>query len=349
MRLLHQPVVLLCLSVIAGTFLALPAKAQTGIDRVQRRNGIDSGEIIKTTALGVTISKGGVTSEIPAEEIRIISFAGEPPQFNSIRRAIGRGRFDSAQESLAKLDSNDMVRPEIRQEFQFLNIVCQGNLALAGKGNLKEAIAAVGSFLLDNRTSYHVPEAIELQGDLYLGAGEPATAQKKYETLAKAPAAYYKARSAFLVGQLMQREGVPSGAIEQFDAALEFAKDNPASEELITIASLQRAVSLSATGELEEGLETIKRTIVSAPSDDTQLLAQGYNALGNSYLAVDNPRAARDAFLHVDLLFPDDPDEHAEALYHLAIIWKRMNQPTRAADAEQRLNDEYPMSRWTGR
>ncbi len=349
MKLLQRTAALICLSFLVTHSIALPSQAQTGIDRVQRRNGIDSGEITGTTPLGVTISKGGVTSQIPAEEIRSISFAGEPPQFNAIRRAIGRGRFDSALESVEKLDPAELARPEVRQEFEFLSATCQGNLALAGKGNLKEALVTVGGFLSTNRTSYHVPEMIELQGDLYLAAGESAAARKKYETLAKAPAAYYKARSALLVGQLLQREGDSAGAIDQFDAALELAKGNTASDEVATAATMQRAVSLTSKGKSQEGIDTIKRLIVAAPSDDTQLLAQGYNALGACYLAADNPRAARDAFLHVDLLFPAAPDEHAEALSRLVSVWNQLNQPTRAKDAEQRLREEYPLSRWLGR
>ncbi|TWU27820.1 tetratricopeptide repeat protein [Bythopirellula polymerisocia] len=340
---------LACVAWLAILFICLPAQAQTGIDRVQRRNGSDSGQVTETTPLGVTISKSGVTSQIPAEEIRSITFDGEPPQFNSIRRALNRSRFDSAQEALGNLDPTEMDRPEVRQEFEFLSATVQGDLALAGKGDMKEAIAAAGGFLSTNRTSYHVPEVIELQGNLYLAAGDAASARKKYETLAKAPAAYYKARSALLVGQLLQREGIPNGAIEQFDAAIKLASGNTGAEEMLTTAKLQRAVSMSAAGKSEEGIEAIKLMIVAAPSDEEQLLAQGYNALGDSYLAAGNLKSARNAYLHVDLLFATAPDEHAEALYKLARIWEDLKQPTRAKDAQQRLSEQYPLSPWSGR
>ena len=42
-------------------------------------NGVDSGQITGVTALGVTISKGGVESTIAAEDIESVYFAGEPP------------------------------------------------------------------------------------------------------------------------------------------------------------------------------------------------------------------------------------------------------------------------------
>ncbi len=340
---------LICLFLLAVVMFELSAKAQTGIDRVTRRNGTDSGQITKVTPLGVTISKGGVTSHIPAEEIRSISFDGEPPQFNTIRRAIDQGRFDSAQETLQKIESSDLSRPEVRQEFDYFKSICQGNLALAGKGDLQEALASVNEFLVSNRTSYHVPEAIELQGDLNLAIGNVEEAQKKYETLAKAPAAYYKARSALLLGKLFQREGDPIRAIEQFDQVLDIARGVAVAEEMLLTAELQRAVSFSASDKSDEGIDIVKRLIISAPSDNAQQLAQGYNALGNCYIAADDPQAARDAFLHVHLLFSTASDEHAEALYHLAGLWKQLNQPTRAQEAEQALAKEYPLSRWAGR
>ena len=322
---------------------------KTGIDRVQRRNGIDSGTITATTPLGVTISKGGVTTQIPAEEIRSISFADEPPQFNAIRSAIGRGRFDSAQQSLEKLDPDDFVRSEVRQDFEFLSAACQGNLALAGKGEIQDALTSVGTFLSTNRTSFHIPEAIQLQGDLYLAAGDVVAARKKYETLAKAPSPHYKALSGLLVGQLLQQQGDHPTAIEQFDSAVELARKSVSSADIATQARLQRSVSLSAVGKLDEAVAAIKREIVAIPSDDTSALAAGYNALGTCYLAAGELRGARDAYLHVDLLFESASEEHAKALFNLGKVWTEMNQPTRAKETRARLAKEYPLSRWSGR
>lgn len=336
-----------------ATFLGLLAttslRAQTGTDRVQRRNGIDSGSITATTPLGVTISKGGVASKIPAEEIESIQFDGEPAELNTARTQFKRGRYDTAGEKINSIDRSKVTRDEVTQDLDFYAAASLGNMTLADKGDLKPAIAEVGKFLSTHRGSYHVPEAIELHGDLYRADGDLDAARKKYETLAKAPSPYYKARSALLVGQLLQEQGKHAEAIPQFEGVLTAAGTNTLADGIKQEATLGRAISLSATGKLVEGTEIVKQIIQQTPPDDTEALAQGYNALGDCLLAGGDSSGARDAYLHVDLLFNAAPAEHAKSLARLRSLWKDLRQPTRAQDAQQRLSDDYPLSRWAGR
>jgi hypothetical protein len=52
------------------------------------------------------------------------------------------------------------------------------------------------------------------------------------------------------------------------------------------------------------------------------------------------------AFLHVDLLFSNYPEQHAEALANLATLWKDVDQAQRANLAAATLRQRYPSSRW---
>ena len=323
--------------------------AQSTTDRAQRRNGIDSGSVTATTPLGVTISKGGVTSKIPAEEIKSIQFEGEPAELNSARTQFLRGRFDTSAELLKKVTRDKITRPEVTQELDFLIVATQGNLALAGQGDQKQAAAEVGKFLATHKASFHVPTAIELQGDLLRASGDYDAARKKYETLAKAPNPYFKARSSLLVGQVLQDQGKDAEALPQFETALTTAGPGTITTDIKRDSTFGRAICLSATGKLVEGTNIVKQEIQQTAIDDTVGLAQGYNALGECYLAGGDTQAAREAFLHVDLLFSADPTEHARSLYRLTNLWKDLRQPTRAQDAQQRLGDEYPLSRWSHR
>ena len=72
------------------------AVAQARIDRVHRLNGVDSGQITAVTPLGVTISKSGVESTIPVEDIESVYIGGEPDDLNSVRSALQAGRLDDA-------------------------------------------------------------------------------------------------------------------------------------------------------------------------------------------------------------------------------------------------------------
>jgi len=192
-------------------------------------------------------------------------------------------------------------------------------------------------------------EAIELSGDLQLAAGKIDGARKLYAKLGKAPSPYHKARSAVLIGRLLQSQEKHTEAIAEFDRAIAAAGEDAAAQSQQLEATLLAAISRSAGGEVEQSTKTIKKIIAEAEPEDTQLLARAYNALGDCFLISNNEKAARDAFLHVDLLFASASADHAKALYELSRLWGTLGNETRARDARQRLEEEYPASPWTKR
>ena len=322
------------------------AVAQSSVDRIRRRTGVDTGQITDVSVLAVTISKSGVESKVPVEEIRGIYFAGEPAEFSTARSALDRDRCEDARAALDKVDRDQWDRPEVVQELDYLLMECQARLALTGEGDLAEAIRLAADFLAQHRSSYRVSSAIELLGDLYLANGQEDEARNQYAKLAKAPAPYFQARSAILLGRLWQQTGKHPEALAEFDRALAAAKGNPAAQPLELEATLHRAISRSATGEVEEAASVVKEIIAQADAEDAELLAAAYNALGDCYLQDGKQKAARDAFLHVDVLFSAAADQHARALYELSRLWNTLGQPQRAREAHQRLQDQYPASRW---
>ena len=340
-RAIQAAIVLLLLYSNAATALG-----QSSVDRIRRRTGVDTGKITGMSALAVTISKSGVESDVPVEEIRSIRFAGQPSELNSARSALGRGRLEDAAKMLGKVNRSQIDREEIVQELEHLQLEVGAKLALSGQGSLDNAIRMANGFLAAHRNSYHVSSAIELLGDLYLANGNQDDARRQYNKLAKAPAPYFQARSAILVGKLLQQAGEHVEALAKFEQALEAAQGSPAAQTQQLEATLHRAISQSANGEVEVATEAVKQIIAQADAEDAKLLATAYNALGDCYLQSDRQKAARDAFLHVDVLFNSVADQHAKALYELSRIWENLGQRQRASEAKDRLQDEYPTSRW---
>ena len=66
---------------------------------------MEIGKITKMTAIGFTLTKGGVDTKVPVEEIVSITFAGEPEELTPARRVASAGRFEDALEMLRKIDS----------------------------------------------------------------------------------------------------------------------------------------------------------------------------------------------------------------------------------------------------
>ena len=72
-----------------------------------------------------------------------------------------------------------------------------------------------------------------------------------------------------------------------------------------------------------------------------------YVALGNCYRQKQGSiKEARDAYLHVDLLYPGSREAHAEALANLARIWNELGKPERALEATQTLKNRYANTSW---
>ena len=52
------------------------------------------------------------------------------------------------------------------------------------------------------------------------------------------------------------------------------------------------------------------------------------------------------AYLHVELLFHQNPEAHAEALHYLVGLWNELKKPERAVAARNLLKSRHPASRW---
>lgn len=337
---------IMVLAVIAACGLAPTAAAQQPLDRVRRHNGVDSGQVTATTALGVTLTKGGVESSIAAENIESIAFGGEPPELAAARNAIQAGRLQDALASLAKIPAQPDRREPIAADVEFYAALAKGQLALAGQGNPEEAAAGVRAFMAGRKQSFHVPAAIELLGDLLSASGQHAAARAEYAKLAKAKSPYFVLRSALLVGRGWQAEGDHAQALGEFEKVAGAADAGELIEPLKLAATLDRAVSQAATGKGAESTAAIGEIIAKASPDDAKLLARAYNALGDCYLAAGDRRGALYSFLHVDLLYNTEPEAHAKALHELVPLWKAAKHADRAQEAAGELAKKYPTSRW---
>lgn len=322
------------------------ASAQSTIDRVRRQNGVDSGQITAVTPLGVTISKSGVESTVPAEEIEAITFAGEPGELNSARNALQAGRAQDAVESLAKITVADISREEIIADVDFYTALAKAQLALAGNGDLATAATDVRNFMAKHGKNFHVPQAIETLGDLLAADKQSAAARSEYAKLAKAKSPYFESKSALLVGRTFQAEGDHAKAQAEFDKVLASTDDSDQLAPLKLAATLERAVSQAAQGQAKEATAAIGDIIAQAKPEDAELLARAYNALGDSYLQAKDPRGALFAFLHVDLLYSQNAEAHAKALHELVPLWKSAGRDSRSQEAAQKLAQKYPDSRW---
>ena len=336
-----MPTTLAILALLPG-----PTQAQV-IDQVRKKSGTVGGTIVEMTALKVVIEKrGSQRVEVPVHEITSIAFSGEPRALTQARQSISGSRFEQAQKELAGLDPAAAEREPVRQDIEFYRAVCAARLALAGKGAIDSAGKQMYQFVTGNETSYHYLTACEILADLLVRRGKFGRAESYYAKLAAAPAAELRIRSGLRLGQMLEAQKKYPEAIARFDEVLALTADSRAARRYQAEATLAKSTCLARTGQVDAAIDAVQNVIAETSPENSQLHALAYLALGNCYLAANRAGEAILAFLHVDLLYPSQSESHAEALYHLASLWKTVGKPNRAREARGRLQEQYPLSRW---
>ncbi len=326
---------------------AVPALAAGTVDKVRLARGSETGEVSESTPLEVTLNKGEPGSRtVAVNQIKSIAFEGEPAELAQARLNVANGAFAKAQQLLEKIDVGQVRRDLIKQDVEFYRAYVAAKLATGGEGEIVDAGKKLNAFVRSYPNSFHYLEASEVMGDLLMISGRFENAQKQYAELAKAPWPDYKMRAAVATGRSLQAQTKHAEAIQQFDAALAMADDGADAQNQKLAATLGKAVSLAETGKLDEAVGTIEKIIQDADPQQKELHARAYNALGTCYEKANKTKDALFAFLHVDVLYNTVPEAHAEALFHLAPLWKAIGQDERSREARELLQQRYAGSRW---
>ena len=96
----------------------------------------------------------------------------------------------------------------------------------------------------------------------------------------------------------------------------------------------------------DEAIKLAQKIIDKLDADETDLLAEAYNTLGTALRKAGRTKDALLAFLHVDVLYGEAPDTHAEALANLVELFTELHKPDHAAPA-CKAQDAVPRQPWT--
>jgi len=329
------------LSVLLMLAIASPASAQ--IDRVYKTDGKTvSGRLGTTSSRGVQIESGGQPQAIVAGDIVKILYEGDPASLTRGREFVLAGQLEEAADELRKIDLKSIEREESRADAAFYIGLVKARRALAGQGDVADAVKTMKAFASKYRNSWHLFDAAKTLGDLALLADDTENATRYYGLLASAASARRKLESVYLLGNVDLAADRPDEALVKFDRVIDVTPQTPEAARLQTLAKTGKAVALSRQGDAEAGLKIIKELIAELNPSDVELAAHIYNAQGNSYDAMGDDEGALLAFLRTHLLFSSQPDTHFEALRRLVDLWTKAGKPDRAARAREELRTRYP-------
>lgn len=338
-------------------FVLLPAfvlvllaggSAHAQFDKIFLSKGTpNQGDITEMGRDEVTLDMSGVARKFPVNEIMRITYADEPGELNNARNAVLQRNWRQAQTELGKLDPGLLVRDLVKQDADYLKALCLAKLAMTEGGDKNAATTAMLNFVRTAPNNYHFYDAAEVLGDLAASSGKYAEAAKYYGPIANAPWGDYQMRANNAVGRALLAQKDFNGAMERFDAAMAVDLSTPEAAQQKVFATIGKAQALAETGKPDEGIAMLQDVIANNDPQDKTLFARTYNALGNCYLKANKPKDALQAFLFTDILFYDEADAHAEALYRLSKLWNDVNKSDRAVAARNTLRERYSGSVWS--
>ncbi len=323
---------------------ALPAQ---GNDTIRAGGQNYRGPIIQMSPTQVVIEVQAVEQTIPVNQIESLMYANEPGGMQTARGHIANRAYENALAALERIDRDTVARREILQEIDYLTAYCRAQIALQGNADLREAGRHMNRFAQQNRGHYRFLEANEVIGDLLVAHGQHATAEKFYAELAKAPWADYQMRAGVALGRARLAQGNVDEAAQAFDTVLATKADGELAETQRRAARLGKAVCQALTGSPDEAIKAVEGILMKVDPEDIETHARAYNALGTAHRRAGRVQDALLAYLHVDTLYFQVGDAHAEALSHLAKLWNEVGRTEEAVRAQQILQEQYPNSPWT--
>jgi tetratricopeptide (TPR) repeat protein len=336
------------LLLLASGLLPISAAAQTS-DIVHMTNGRQiRGEIDTISATEISLNVRGAPQQIPVVEVDRITFSREPTQLRQARDRIRTGQLLDALLSLNQINRQALDRESefIETDIEFYTAYCQAKLALSMGTDLTPVSLAMFKFINDHADSYHYFQAVETLGDLAMALEKYGGAIKYYRRLAKAPWPALRMRGELLEARALRSDGKYGEAVEKYERVAAAQLSTPDANRMQTLARVGRAACQAELGQGAEAVKSIEQIIAENDSQDTELFASAYNALGACFRQMNQPQDALLAYLHVDLLFYQVAGDHAESLYHLGNLWSQMRNPQRAEAARRVLKTRYPGSRW---
>ena len=338
--------------VFVGVVSATPLSAQNqdSIQLVQGQSPRNvAGSIVSINPLQVTINARNTTQEYPAHLIQKLVFRNQPPEIERARGFIENGRFDDAFEMLQGI-SDPVDRAELRSEIEFLKALSAAEIAFrGGNKSAQDAGRAVMEFTRNHPQSIHFYAATELLGRLLFAVGKFDLASAEFAKLPDSRQPELTMRGLFWQSEALMELDRPDEASDKLQQILNRTENDDLTQQYQLLARVRLAKAQAMQGQPAPAIAAIEKIIQTESADNGQLFAYAYNSLGSIHLSQNQLKEAMMAFLHTELLFPDQADPHSEALYQLALIWPQLNHNERANRARSIVKSRYRNTVWATR
>jgi tetratricopeptide (TPR) repeat protein len=308
----------------------------------QAQGGIVRGIVQSESPSEVVVQLGASTISVPTDQIAGIEYNGQTQLIQLGETRMNAGQYDDAAAQFKKAAADSAGKPFIIEAAQIREAQALAESALIDPDRMKDAKDRFAAFIRAHPNSRHIAAAREGMARLQMRTEDYAGAEASVAELAKLPRA--SERAAVLKARLLSRRGDYGGAVAELDKLIAALPDKSARRRE---AKLAKAESLAGGGKFEEAESLVREVIAASPAEDVAAQSAAYNTLGDCLVAAKRHRDAVLAYLHTDLLYAKDKEEHPRALYQLSRMFREIGNTVRAEEYAQRLKQEYPRSAWT--
>lgn len=301
--------------------------------------GVVRGTVTAESPTEVTVRVGNATQAVPVNLIASIRYDGRPGTFDLASARESAGNLAEAADLYKRAAAESETKPLIAADALFNQARVTADLGLTDPSKADAAIALLTGFLKTYASSRHVVPALESLAKLQMQKGNFDAVGPTLDQLARIPGT--ADRAAVLRARVASKKGDHAAAISELDQMIASAPEGSAKRRDAQLAKAESLVSMKKYAEAEA---LVRGVIAGAPAEDATTQALAHNTLGDCLLAANRPKDALYAYLHTDLLFFKDKEEHPKALAKIVQLWRQLKRDDRADEALDRLKAEYPKS-----
>jgi tetratricopeptide (TPR) repeat protein len=327
----------------SGALFADEVVLISGTSFKQAIGGRVRGTVESESPSEVVVQLGAITTNVPTDQILSIRYEGQSATFPLAEARETSGQLAEAAELYKKAGSESANKPLALQAALFHEAAALSDLALVEPDRVKEAKDKLTKFAAAYPSGRHILAARECLARLQLHTGDFAGAQATIAEMSRLPKS--TERAAVLRTKVLAKQGKHDQAIGELDKLIAASPKGSARRRA---ALLAKAESLAGQKHFKEAETLLQEVIQGNPPEDAAAQAPAYNTLGDCLRAANRPKDALLAYLHNDLLYSKDKEEHPRALHNIVELFRQLKQDGRADEFAQRLKLEYPHSAWVG-
>lgn len=305
------------------------------------------GTIQKANKDEITIQAGTRVQTVPTDEVVRVTWDREPIAVKNARGQEAAGNYAQALELYKEAESGmGSVSDLGKKDLKYLVARTKARWALSDKSKADEAISELEAWNAANPDSFRFYQLHEFLGKVYAAKGDVDKAKAAFTQIAGSKYNDLKMKGRNLTADLLIASDDVPGALREYSAVAAMNASNPLELEQKNKARLGEARCMTREGQPEKAVEVANQVIHDTDKSHPAVHAEAFLRKGDALKAEQKNQQAVMAYLAVDLLFENQPEQHAEALYELSDLWAKVGQPDRASDARVRLEKKYPGSHW---